>query len=309
MIKISNEEISIKIGKKEHNFKNLILNELLNIYANSNNSADEPNTKASMMKERKKELRNLFIKFDTPITGYDETTKIKWTDFDILVYPEKIEEVVSSNSITKKYVWNEYVYEAIDAVEELVFVSHKWSDYIGKKICTLGFGYAENENSYISAILDVTNYDVYVESEEEIYITRIDKISTKALFTSDFVKGPIHLSGIIDDKYAKLDSVGFGNEIGKIIRYFPLVYEVNDNILTIKELYSSAGLYPNKNLYPSKGLFPDRKPYEYLILKYYIYKIIYNGANVMYEKTDEYYLQSIPLKNRRYINLKLKYER
>ena len=300
MAKIENLCVDIKVGKKEYSIKNLILDELLKVYASA--LVDD-------YKTQRKYLKHCFIKFDTPIENITESSELKNTDFDIAILCDRSTTEYSPNQIVNKYNWSNYIYNFHTA-------PISWSEYAGRKICTIGFGFNFMASSTYNmcAVLDVTNYDIYVEENEEVYITRIDKISTDAIFTSsndELIKGPIHLQGgialnptesAVKNVYAKLTNLGLSNKVDEIQRELDLDYEVNGNIFTINNLYSPSGLYPSENLYPSEDLYLDDEPYKYLVLKF----TLYNSNDV---DTGEYYLQAIPLENRGDIKLNIKYER
>lgn len=323
MAKIENVEINIKVGKREYTIKNLILNELLNVYAKA---------LITDYKTQRKYLKHCFVKFNTPLT-FNENSKLKNTDFDIAILNDTTEVELSPNQITKKYNWSNSLYD--------FSTTRVWNDYKGKKICTIGFGFNFMKSSTYNmcAVVDVSNYNIYVEENEEICITRIDRITTDTVFTTsnkEKVKGPVHLhggiTGILPSQtftspdgtekrfvegvaYAKLTNIGLSDFTNKIEKELQLNnnYEVNNNVFKIKNIYSPPGLYPNGDLFPSDDLFPEEKSYKYLILKFKLYQDVDKGTfstpNVVVTDTGEYYLQAIELDKYNNVELDIKYER
>lgn len=320
---VKNVEVNIKVGKKEYCIKNLILNEYLTRF---------PNVLIDKYKGVSRALKTCFVKFDTPIENITEESVLKNSDFDIAILEDTIVTEIAPNKITNKYNWSNYIYNFQTA-------PIPWSNYVGKKICMLGFNhsYIKNDSYNICAVLDLTNYDIYVEEGEEIYITRIDQMSTNAVFSTndtEKIKGPIHLCAnglpgllpsrtieaegggariVYNNAYPKLTHVGLSNNPNRIERSLDLEYEINSNIFTLKNLYSPSGLFPSNDLYPSDEVYLDDKPYEYLILKFTIYQDMDNGTydtpNVVATDTGYWYLQAIPLDKKQEINLNIKYER
>lgn len=305
MAKIENVCVDIKVGKKEYHLKNLILDVYLNRYANC--LIDDCGSQKNLMSI-------CLIKFDTPLQNLLPDMKVRNDTFDIGIKRSSFDIDISTNKVTTKYKYLNDPFEYSAHIK-----THKWSEYIGKKICTLGFNYDWNQSLMINAIIDVSNYDIYIEEGQDVYITRIDTISTDAMFTpsSDKIKGPVHLSpnglkSILEspfNAYAKLTKVGLSNNPKEIQREFNLDYEVANNIFKIKNLYSPVGVYPSDNLYPSNDLYPDDIPYDYLVLKFVLYQNMDNGTNETPTDTGEWYLQTIPLRKNGKIDLNIKYER
>ena len=184
---------------------------------------------------------------------------------------------------------------------------------------------------------------IYIQDGEEIRITRIDEISTDAIFTSlhEKIKAPVHLypnnipgllpaqtftngdlsTTIYNNSYAKLTNFGFGNTPENIELEYDIDgnYEVNENVFSIKNIWSPKGLYPSNDLYPSKDLYPDLKSFNYLILKFKLfqkvaeddatYEDVINDRKLVIKDTGAQYLQAISLEKRGNVDLKIKYER
>ena len=329
MAKVKNLSIDIKIGNREYKLKNLILNTLLNSYVK----------KLTIQYDQMRTvLASCMLKFSNleNITG---DSLIRCDTFDICITTANINSLNSANKIINKYVYNsenEYIYDYSKQTSQNI----KISDYIGNKIYALGFSFAGTDGSLnVDAVLDVSNYDMYIYEGEEILITRIDEISTDAIFESlhEKVKFPVHLLGqgiegiippqelwdsnhessyiIYNNSHAKLTNFGFGNKPDNIELEYDIEgnYEVNENIFSIKKIWSPKGLYPSQDLYPSDDLYPDDIPYEYLILKFKLFQKVAEGTYEDYIEVEKFtgaeYLQAIPLDKRGNIDLNIKYER
>lgn len=318
MAKIENVSIDIRIGKKEYHIKNLILDTLLNRFANS--LIYDRDTAITKHIRRYKSMRYCLLKLDTPITPLYPQMAIKNNQFDLGISGGNFDYELSTNKATMKY---EYISEDIIDFNETSQM-HKISEYKGRKICTLGFNYYWYLNEEINAIVDLSNYDIYIEEGESIYITRIDTISNNAIFTSsnlNIVKGPVHFlpeginaipiegKSVPSNAYAKISSIGLSNNSNRIERSLDLEYEVNSNIFTLKNLYSPSGLFPSNELYPSDEVYLDDKPYKYIVIKFCLYEDIVENEVYSEIDTGVWYLQAIPLDKKQEINLNIKYER
>jgi hypothetical protein len=333
MAKVKNIAINIQIGKREYCFKNLILDILLNNYAESLVDNYE-----SIFKS----LQNCCISF-SPLE-IKEDMVITNDTFDIGLFSCISKTIGSQNKITNKYVYtseDDCIYDYTKKTADNI----KLKDYIGKKICTLGFSYFFTPKWNTTAILDVSNYDIYIQEGEELRITRIDEISTDAIFTSlhENINSPIHLypngiPGIFPKKeywnkehtsgvtvyynaYAKLTNFGFGNTPNNVEIEYDIEgnYEVNNNMFCIKNIWSPKGVYPNNELYPSVDLYPDSDKFNFLILRFKLFQKVaeedatfedvINDKKIINKFTGAEYLQAIPLDKRGNVDLNIKYER
>lgn len=334
MAKIRNLEINIKLGKKEYSFKNLILNTFLNNYATSLTYKYDSAIKTPA---------SCAIRF-SPISNINSNTKLKNNNFDICISNTSRSSDTSKNSIINKYTCDSEVAYIWDYSKQTA-QNIKLKDYEGNKIYLLGFSYGWAPDNDILAVLDVSNYDIYIQEGEELQITRIDEISSNAIFTSlhEKIICPIHLlplgiDGIIPEQkliaqdgfnyiniynnaYAKLTNFGFGNTPENIDLEYDIEgnYEVNENVFSIKNIWSPKGLYPSNDLYPSEDLYPDLEPFNYLILKFKLfqkvaeddatYEDVINDRKIVEKFTGAAYLQAIPLDKRGSVDLNIKYER
>lgn len=330
MAKIKNLEINIKIGEKEYSFKNLILDSLLNNYAISLVDKNKYNSNF-------KAPGSCAIKFSA-INDVNSNMKLKNNNFDICISNTSRISDTSKNNIINKYICDSEIAYIWDYSKQTA-QNIKLKDYEGYKIYFLGFSYGWAPDNDTLAVLDVSNYDIYIQKGEEIQITRIDEISSDAIFTSlhEKINCPVHLlplgiDGIIPEQklvaqddlnyitiynnaYARLTNFGFGNKPDNIELEYDIEgnYEVNENIFSIKKIWSPKGLYPSQELYPSDDLYPDDIPYEYLILKFKLFQKVAEGTYEDYIEVEKFtgaeYLQAISLDKRGNIDLNIKYER
>lgn len=326
MASIKNISVKLEVGKKEYYFKNLILDKLLNLYATTLIDSYKQHKGPSFCALKFSKLENI-----------SSDAELYNRDFDVGLLNSVNETTASTNKITNKYVCaseDQYIIDYTKGTAENV----KIDTYAGEKIYCIGFSYLFAGYAPILAVLDVSNYDIYIEEDCEIRITRIDEISTDATFTSlsEYVDAPIHLfpkgiTGILpkqtlvsqdgsatitihQNSYAKLSSYGFGNSpnVMKVEKEIEN-YSVDDNCLSIKNIWSPKGIFPSGDLYASDELYLDDPPFEYIILKFKLLQDVAEGTYESYElvekETGAEYLQAIPLNNLGDVNLNIKYER
>ena len=314
-MKIKNDCIEIKIGNKKYEFKNLILDTYLQKFVHSQLAPSDDNVRL------RRNLKTIGIKFDEPIKDINEKSKINILESDIVTYSASLFETVEG---AEKTIYVDYRYNIpystvgsnayyidIDKlnIEEDVAI-YSLEKFKGKKIVQIFFAsywIGLNDNPlYIDAILDVSNFDMYVQENQDIYITRKDTISTDALFyTNDnkLIKYPEHLSpikvldifnqgeisfeyeegsyiGIKAHKaYSQLYSIGFSNSINKIEKEFingkdfTAVEEDNKlKIINIENKYLGSLIYPNINIFPSLNLYPLQEKFKYIVYKYKLFQ-------------------------------------
>lgn len=329
MAKIKNLYIALKVDNREYKFKNLILDKMLCLYANSL----DPNLRVEFVQTS---MERCVISFN-PITDITHDRIFQENEFNINLSLTRRNTIINSNKINTTSVFASEGGYITDISTGKV---SSLSNYVGEKICVLGF-----RNSDISAVLDVSNYDIYIQEGEEITITRVDVVSTDNIFTNisnedvyDKLKGPVHLcpnrscEGILPeviltssngtrqtkikrDAEARLVSYGLSNTTNNIELEYDINnnYIINNNIFSINNIWLPAGLYPSSTLYPSPHLFPDKPKFKYLILKFKLYQKIPVGTYESYIEEEQFtgaqYLQAIEIQNRGNVNLNIKYER
>lgn len=332
-MKIKNEYIIIKNGEKQVKLHNLILDWYIQrMVANqvSNTYVDNLN------------MSYVFLKFDTAIE-FNETSNINSRRFDIGIKNAYKSMEESTKNIIKKYTYKiEKGDKVLEIATESNITD--LSAYNGKQIMTLGFckiGYdriyacvdVSNYGLYLDTdtTFEITRQDKF-ETDGELYST------------SNIVNSPIHLAplkpyftnlGTTNFYFTKLISVGFGitknamdeehtllpyaehietgTDYMNILDEYTIEY-INEGLFPATDLYPANDLYPariiqepvypSEELYPSIELYPMAVPYQYMQLKYEIYKDIYNPVD-----TETYYIVSIPINGKRKIKMNINYER
>lgn len=345
-MKIKNDLVTLKTGDKQYNFNNLILDEYLNRFVRA--QLDKENISEY---KNDKLLRVCLLKFDTPFEKIESDSKIKNQDFDICLMLSKREQIVSNNQIVIEYSYGD---AGIYDYKESAYKTESIDKYYGKKITAIGFNVTwvpynlNNEGTYkfpVCAILDTSNYNIYLQKNQELSITRRDIITTDALFYSNDnnkIPGPAHLcpkglTKIIqddiynennlkvtffnDNAYGILHSVGLSSYPDYIDKEFiigeDIQVEQSETELNIKgiENYLSTDnpLFCSETIYCNNNLHPVKTNYKYIVLKYKIYQEVHSGTsdNITSEVVDTgyYYYQAIPIDKIGKSNLKIKYER
>lgn len=344
-MKIRNDLISIKIGKKHYDFQNLILDEYLKVFAKF--QLDENDIRSIYVD---KSLSYLLIKFDTPIENLNNESILKNEDFDVAV----IFDCMANQEITETGSVIQYTYGSSGDFFVRNYETNETtsdiSEYYGKKITALGF----NSTFWpvtmvgevpVKAVLDTSNYNIYLQENQDFIVTRKDIITTDALFYSkdkSKVPGPIHLAplngkavlkpnilttedGVYsrtgeDRSYGMIYSVGLSSYVERIDKEYIIGQDIeitqNGAELTIEGLnniLSEIVRHPSKNIYPSTNLYPTKSNYKYLVIKYKVWQDVASGSyeEPVYTITDTgyYYHQAIPLNKFGDLELKIKYER
>lgn len=207
-MRIRNDLVSIKIGKKQYDFNNLILNEYLNRFAKSQLDKDNMRLIAN-----DKELSYCLLKFDTPLE-INENTELHNQDFDVALLEgaSNIIQEISKNEISVKYTYkSEWIWGDYHSTTGNLNNGKTIKDYYGRKVTAIAF----NSNPIVDtnltwkvpvcAVLDVSNYNIYLQENQDFTVTRKDVISSDALFWSEDkrIKGPIHLAPLRSYKCAR----------------------------------------------------------------------------------------------------------
>lgn len=287
-MKIKNDLVRIKVGKKKYDFHNLILNEYLRRFALA--QTDKENTLKGKLTQSR-ELNYILLKLDTSLE-ITESSELYYNDFDICIINQaKHFQDLSENQITIQYDYktkeNTFVVDisvSSQATETTSGIIKFLNNFYGKKITAIGFssGWAHWANYPVCAVLDTSNYNIYLEENQEFSVTRRDIITTDAEFYSndkDKVPAPVHLApygvpqiinqpdivdsegtinSFYDNAYGALYSIGKGYmpnviEEEKIIGEDAKVVN-NGTSLTISSVENedvgTEALYPSEDLYP-----------------------------------------------------------
>lgn len=304
-MKIKNQEVAIKIGKKERKFTNMILNNYIDLFADS------------FVNFKNKELPICLISFTEPNYGINESSTEM--DYDIVLEADlsKQTEILGEKSVINKYYYSN-------------ILEGNLQDYLGETIKGIGFGQYSGTGEYtIYAYLDVMRYNITVQENQPILVSRIDKVESDMEFysPSSLVKAPIHLTkkGMLNlfgmDYTAiipKLYSIGFGvlpYRLDKEYLAENLIIQKNGiGVLEIKdqlEVDYLKGLYFSDNLYMSDSLKLQKPSYPFLIYKFKLFEETYPNPEEppVYVDTGKWYTQYKKLDKHGRIDLKIKYER
>ena len=306
-MKIQNKEVGIKIGNKEKKFTNLILNSYLNLFADS------------FIEFKNKDLSYCFLNF----TNYNNKINEDSTEMN---YDTILESDFSNNIeiLTSNTIINKYYYKKTLAGEQDV------SEFAGKQLIDIGFANYDNtlQKYVMYAYLNVSEYNIIVQENQPIVISRTDKIeSDMNLWTnSPEVKGPIHLTmrGLLNLQgydynrlIPKLYSIGFGILPYTVNKEY-LVEDITLNKLNTGEIeiqeelenpYRKA-LYFSEDLKLSDNLLFKQASYPFLIYKFKIYEEKYiEPPNATLVDTGIYYTQYKNVEKYGKLKLKIKYER
>lgn len=344
-MKIKNENVTIKTGKKQYELKNLILNEYLCRFVKRQINENEMDYASNDIK-----LKYCLLKFEEPIEDLLPEKNIKNSDFDVcLMWGTSYEQIINEKEVIIQY---DYSADFIWDYNENQGKENGISDYYGKKITAIGFNsYWANDNNLsfkvpVCAVLDISNYNIFLQEKQELSITRRDTITTDAFFYSNdkkIVPGPVHLApcGVpqiikqpniyndtrdswrtFDDPgYGILYSIGLSSYKDYIDKEFvikkDIQIEVNDSEINVNGLRNYLTInnskFPIENIYANTAIYPVRENYKYIIFKYKVWQNVHSGSfdNVKTVPTDTgyYYYQAIPIDKFGKINLKIKYER
>ena len=307
-MKIKNEEVSIKVGNKEHKFTNMILNNYLDLFADN------------FIEFKDKGLPYCLISFTKTNYNIDEDSTSMQYDLILQLNLDEETEILTERSVINKYCYTQE--QAGGATIQ---------DFVGSTVKSIGFAnYNYDINDYeIYAYLDVTRYNIIIQENQPFVVSRTDKIESDMQFwaSSNLIKGPIHLTkrgmlNVLGYDYnriiPKLYSIGLGvlpytlnkeylAEELTIQKTGLGTIEINNQIETgyTKDLFFSNDLYMNDSLVLKKPNYP------FLIYKFKLYEETFPNPEeaAVYVDTNKYYVQYQEIKKYGDINLKIKYER
>lgn len=307
-MKIENKEIGIKIGNKQLKFTNMILNSYLDLFADS------------FINFKNKDLPYCLLNF---IQMNDEITEDSTEmNYDLILEADfnKNIEVLSSTSILNKHYYRNPQ------------VGQEWSNFVGYKIKEIGFAnYDYTLNKYvIYAYLNVSNYEIYVQDDQPIIISRIDKITSDMNLwaNSSEIKAPYHLSmrGMLNYEgmeyfrtIPKLYSIGFGvlpYTLNKEYLVEDLTIQRNETgIVKIQDVleaqYRPNTKYFNTDIYFDDDWYFGEPTYDYMIYKFKLYRETYPNPeeDPVWVDTGLFYTQYKKIEKSGNLNLSIKYER
>ena len=336
-MKVKNDFVTIRNWKKEIKIHNTILDSYIENIIDYQFKID--NTGLLNMK-------CVFLKFDTELDFNEKTNLTKEDfdlALEILYNFDSPRIETSNKEIINNYEYNFVEGEvAVDIKEDTAISNFK--KYNGKKITAIGFSAYKDWTIY--ACVDTRNYNIYYDATQILSIVRRDILSTDAyLYSSSKIKEPIHLCAYkqviennVRNRYsAVIKSIGLGHnpfsmaEEHTLLPYQEHVQTNKNSIMINDELTiekKSEGLFPEEDLYPASDLYPARiiidgfypcvdiypnidiypthSAYQYIQLKYEIYKSEDWGD---YIDTGEYNLYSMPIGNKEKVKINISYKR
>lgn len=336
-MKIKNEYIRICAGKRKYELKNTILDKYLTMFASSQ-------LDTSSLDNLSKGLAYLFIKFDEPL-DYSVSDEVSIYSFDIRARDTaNYSQAIDKNTVTVQYDYidrENFFFTYIVRTDSEDWTEHE-EDYENdltelyeRPITAIGFSNSKNS---ILAVLDTSQYGIYLRQGEQLSITRKDVITSDAVAfesNSPNVTGAVHLAPYGDSKkktlilgdhsgrFAKLYSIGLGqNKTVMLEEYIvgtDVTATVNSNVVEISSISNAEtemGLYPSYQIYPGTELFPHTAKMNWVIFKYKIYARVRHHVNPLYgsdytslDDTGDYYLQVVPINKFGNLKIKIKYER
>lgn len=333
-MRIKNECVSIRIGNKEREFHNMILNNYIDLYAES------------FISFKDKILPYCAIKFGGSQDIDENSTTM---EYDVMLEAElpSISEIFTKDTIINKYMYYKEMNE-----------SSSIQEFEGKYISGIGFGNFDDETKafVLYAFLDVSKYNITFQESQSIAISRTDKITTDLQFYSPCseVKFPVHLTmkGLLEIKgldydkvYSELWSIGTGSLYNVIEDEIPInnldFRKTGTGIVTIKSaedfaIYPNLTLYPNATAYPGRqktglkelkiedkgeGKYPSPLVYpnlselpkqatkKWIIYKFKLWRERWEETNKIIEDTGLFYYQSQKTDLTGNLKLEIKYER
>ncbi len=187
-MKIKNEIITISNGTKRYDIHNTILDiYLFKFICRQIQSSMSPGWWA--------DLTYCLLKFDN-IVEFDKDSWIPNSNFDLVVFQSNFTQNVNKSLIGIQYNYSFNSTANVNKYENNDAVTADLSDYYGRKITAIGFNTRKGAHEKVCAIVDVSNYNLYLQEKQIFTITRKDTITSDALFwsSSKNVLGPLHLA-------------------------------------------------------------------------------------------------------------------
>lgn len=326
-MKIKNDYVNIKIGEKTYELRNMILNDYIQEFIKRSLNTSEV---SKLIR-----FKSILLKLDTPFENITYNSQIDSTFFDIKIeiLPDEYEQELNGTNLTITY---SKIVGQYDEVKLAYDDQSKELNYFnGRKICNIGFGYIPTEYEELysfeettGAIIDTSNYNIYIQANETLSITRKDIISTDAVFATNNkskIPAPAHLAPGLLDKILDVNNANsfkcsgilysVSNSIdGKTIEKEYIVgTDVTTRIVNNSIVISTIENRNEKNLYylgdngnVYLGYSYLVKPFSrYIILKYKVMQLIDNTVT----DTGYYYTLRFRTKFSGNLKVKINYER
>ena len=319
---VKNEYVKVRIGEKEHTFKNWIYDDYLALFSKYQK---QTYYETGITETIETELAVCAIKVETPLSNYKNAST---SEFDIFIPYSNVDITGNERGTSTIYDYSSNLINYAEGID--------LTPYDNKKITAIGFcvitEWDDTEPVYtVMACIDTSYFSIYVNASQGLNISRKDTVMSNAY--CDGYAYPLHLAPVLkrrslpDDQYhgavgrirAVLYSVGFGTSRGNMNQEFVIGQDASINTLSQfkysismnnpvevpkypnTNIYPSserhpvapkfiATLYPRTNLQPSTSKYPMKSGDVYIIYKYRLYYNILNDINWL----DEYYTMSYP---------------
>lgn len=322
-MKIKNEYIKIKQGEKEITLKNYIYDSYLSLYSTTQYNVSDERIVELVGELQDKTLDVCYIKFDEPL---QDITNATIQDFEVRAGTKRRNFTANGNKINILYDYN--FSRATDLSTD------RWidiNDFIGRKITALGFGGLYNifacldVSNYDIYVLEDENLTLTRKdtiSSEAICVGRDFPVHLSPIGDYDnAIYNPVAHG--YENKYAQIYSVGFAKTLGTFEEEYVIGQDIdlkiesdtsfgfnlkkgeNATIFPRNDLYAGndvfplplyiqTELYPRTNLFCDNDLYPSDSNYKYIVFKYRLYLIHWEGEDettgyIRIKYLDEYY--------------------
>ena len=311
-MKIKNDFIVVKTGKKQYELRNTILNTYLKKFIKAQTSKY-----SEMATDRI--LSVCLLKFDTPLV-FDEESEIRNEEFDIAILQyDNLLEDLNKSKVSIQYLYklkkNDTYYDYSESE-----LQDNLEDFFGRKITAIGFNntWSAGTSEYVCAILDTNNYNIYLQENQDLSILRRDVIHSDGDFFSDDFIGAIHLTpcysranlhsialSYYKDFYMNINEYEIGE--GEALRW-----EIKDTEIIIRGLRNylvqDSPFLCSEKILCGENRITKRANYRYVILKYEGYEVSEEYGQDVYTVAGTY-LIAVPVTKFGKIILKIKLER
>lgn len=325
-MELINESVTIKMGSKVMDFKNLILDNYLESFARAQLLTENFNLIGNQLS-----VPSVALKFDTPLDIHEDSEFYgdEFDAFTLSAMDNQISQVISEKQMTIQYKYpleqqilirdpDGFHYDTIAAFE-----GHKLTAiaFFPIWMCITAAG---NFRIPARAILDVSSYNIYIAENTPLSITRKDTVNSDADFYSPFnsIKGPIHL---IPDKngltnytqnrqFGILTSIGITDNPRKFDNELVIGEDItatqNGNKITFAPIsndFNPGRIFPNPRLFPNSRLYPSKEAYKYIFLKYKVLE----SPNGTYIDSGKYYytIKQVDFIKSDWIDFEISYDR
>lgn len=336
-MELINESVTIKMGSKVMDFKNLILDNYLDNFARTQLLTDSYTGIGNTLS-----VLSVALKFDTELDIHEDSEFYgdEFEMFTMSAMDNQINQVISGKQMTIQYKYPLEDQQILVRDTDSFHYDTIASAFNGRKLTAIAFFptwmcivAAGGFRIPARAILDVSRYNIYIAENTPLSITRKDIVNSDADFYSPFnsIKGPIHL---VPDKNGLNTKISFGNN-----RQFGILTSIGitdnprkfENELVIGEdvdvfqegnqiffspihnAFYGRKIFPNSRLYLGSrfgGKYPlDGESKKYIFLKYKVLEA--PSSDGEYVDSGKYYytLNQVDFIKKDWIDYKIRYDR